>query len=170
MDGRPRLPSTRMPSRPGEFHPEPLTEPDLILSHHSGSCHSRRLPPSIERCDTTDRLGAPAMNPRREGHARPANGTLGLRLRLTCNPQAPGPAGRGRAPGATAHRPGRQNRCAGRTQSVPTCLARGVGGSLRGAGARRVAHLQHAARLAAPWGQPPPGEAEHASGAPAARS
>jgi hypothetical protein len=21
------------PSRPGEFHPEPLTEPDLILSH-----------------------------------------------------------------------------------------------------------------------------------------
>src|ERR1700730_3048205 len=23
-----------MPSRPGEFHPEPLTEPDLILSHH----------------------------------------------------------------------------------------------------------------------------------------
>src|ERR1700727_1681523 len=22
------------PSRPGEFHPEPLTEPDLILSHH----------------------------------------------------------------------------------------------------------------------------------------
>jgi hypothetical protein len=23
-----------LPSRPGEFHPEPLTEPDLILSHH----------------------------------------------------------------------------------------------------------------------------------------
>ena len=23
---------TRMPSRPGEFHPEPLTEPDLSLS------------------------------------------------------------------------------------------------------------------------------------------
>jgi hypothetical protein len=23
-----------MPSRPGEFHPEPLTDPDLILSHH----------------------------------------------------------------------------------------------------------------------------------------
>ena len=27
------------PSRPGEFHPEPLTEPDLILSASSGSCH-----------------------------------------------------------------------------------------------------------------------------------
>jgi hypothetical protein len=24
----------RVPSRPGEFHPEPLTDPDLILSHH----------------------------------------------------------------------------------------------------------------------------------------
>ncbi len=23
-----------VPSRPGEFHPEPLTEPDVILSHH----------------------------------------------------------------------------------------------------------------------------------------
>src|SRR5271155_555349 len=23
-----------LPSRPGEFHPEPLTDPDLILSHH----------------------------------------------------------------------------------------------------------------------------------------
>jgi hypothetical protein len=27
-------PSWHKPSRPGEFHPEPLTEPDLILSHH----------------------------------------------------------------------------------------------------------------------------------------
>jgi hypothetical protein len=23
-----------LPSRPGGFHPEPLTDPDLILSHH----------------------------------------------------------------------------------------------------------------------------------------
>ena len=23
-----------VPSRPGEFHPEPLTDPDLILAHH----------------------------------------------------------------------------------------------------------------------------------------
>ncbi len=30
---------TRMPSRPGEFHPEPLTGPDLTLSQSSGSCH-----------------------------------------------------------------------------------------------------------------------------------
>ena len=27
-------PIENMPSRPGEFHPESLTEPDLILSHH----------------------------------------------------------------------------------------------------------------------------------------
>ena len=26
--------ATRMPSRPGEFHPEPLTDPDLNLSIH----------------------------------------------------------------------------------------------------------------------------------------
>src|SRR5438445_2258892 len=26
--------SLSMPSRPGELHPEPLTDPDLILSHH----------------------------------------------------------------------------------------------------------------------------------------
>src|SRR5262249_304602 len=26
--------SATLPSRPGEFHPEPLTDPDVILSHH----------------------------------------------------------------------------------------------------------------------------------------
>ena len=37
-----------MPSRPREFHPEPLTEPDLILSHHPARAIARRLPPSAE--------------------------------------------------------------------------------------------------------------------------
>jgi len=37
-----------MPSRSGEFHPEPLTDPDLILSHHPARATARRLPPSIE--------------------------------------------------------------------------------------------------------------------------
>jgi hypothetical protein len=37
-----------LPSRPGEFHPEPLTDPDLILSHHPARATARRLPPSIE--------------------------------------------------------------------------------------------------------------------------
>src|SRR5262249_6608235 len=37
-----------MPSRPGEFHPEPLTEPDVILSHHPARVTARRLPPSAE--------------------------------------------------------------------------------------------------------------------------
>jgi hypothetical protein len=36
------------PSRPGEFHPEPLTEPDLTLSRHPARAIARRLPPSIE--------------------------------------------------------------------------------------------------------------------------
>jgi hypothetical protein len=38
----------RSPSRPGEFHPEPLTEPDLILSHHPARATHRRLPSSAE--------------------------------------------------------------------------------------------------------------------------
>ena len=37
-----------LPSRPREFHPEPLTEPDLILSHHPARAIARRLPPSAE--------------------------------------------------------------------------------------------------------------------------
>jgi hypothetical protein len=36
------------PSRPGEFHPEPLTDPDLTLSRHPARATARRLPPSIE--------------------------------------------------------------------------------------------------------------------------
>src|SRR5215813_12625296 len=34
------------PSRPGEFHPEPLTEPDVSLSIHPARAIARRLPPS----------------------------------------------------------------------------------------------------------------------------
>jgi len=37
-----------LPSRPGEFHPEPLTDPDLTLSRHPARAIARRLPPSIE--------------------------------------------------------------------------------------------------------------------------
>src|SRR3989475_12945694 len=37
-----------MPSRPGEFHPEPLTDPDLTLSRQPARAIARRLPPSIE--------------------------------------------------------------------------------------------------------------------------
>src|SRR5258708_34721542 len=36
----------RWPSRPGEFHPEPLTDPDLNLSIHPARVTARRLPPS----------------------------------------------------------------------------------------------------------------------------
>src|SRR5271168_3986750 len=44
------LPGRRphVPSRPGEFHPEPLTDPDLILSRHPARVIARRLPPSAE--------------------------------------------------------------------------------------------------------------------------
>jgi len=38
-----------VPSRPGDFHPEPLADPDLILSHHPARAIARRLPPSTER-------------------------------------------------------------------------------------------------------------------------
>src|SRR5215475_3493448 len=37
-----------MPSRPREFHPEPLTDPDLNLSIHPARVTARRLPPSAE--------------------------------------------------------------------------------------------------------------------------
>jgi hypothetical protein len=40
--------TARLPSRPGEFHPESLTEPYVILSHHPARATKRRLPPSAE--------------------------------------------------------------------------------------------------------------------------
>src|SRR5882672_10566163 len=45
----PTVAATRTrPSRPGEFHPEPLTDPDLNLSIHPARVTARRLPPSAE--------------------------------------------------------------------------------------------------------------------------
>jgi len=41
-------PTGLMPSRPGEFHPEPLTDPDLTLSRHPARATERRLPPPVE--------------------------------------------------------------------------------------------------------------------------
>src|SRR5260221_11026900 len=41
-------PRAKMPSRPREFHPEPLTDPDLNLSIHPARVTARRLPPSAE--------------------------------------------------------------------------------------------------------------------------
>jgi len=40
-------PALGLPSRPGEFHPEPLTEPDVSLSTYPARATARRLPPSI---------------------------------------------------------------------------------------------------------------------------
>ena len=37
-----------VPSRPGAFHPEPLTDPDMNLSIHPARAIARRLPPSID--------------------------------------------------------------------------------------------------------------------------
>src|SRR5262249_43518298 len=38
-----------LPSRLGEFHPEPLTEPDVSLSTYPARTNARRLPPSIDQ-------------------------------------------------------------------------------------------------------------------------
>jgi|ERR1039458_1540632 hypothetical protein len=46
--GRRSLKMTFMPSRPGEFHPEPLTDPDVNLSIHPARVTARRLPPSAD--------------------------------------------------------------------------------------------------------------------------
>ena len=45
----------RLPSRPGEFHPEPLTDPDLTLSRHPARATNRRLPPSVENWSSSCR-------------------------------------------------------------------------------------------------------------------
>ena len=45
----PRLLTITLPSRPDEFHVEPLTEPDLTLSRHPARATARRLPPSVEQ-------------------------------------------------------------------------------------------------------------------------
>src|SRR5260370_13322037 len=47
MKGMARGP--KVPSRPGEFHPEPLTDPYVNLSIHTARVIARRLPPSAER-------------------------------------------------------------------------------------------------------------------------
>src|SRR4029077_21209741 len=52
-----------VPSRPGELHPEPLTDPDLMLSHHPARATVRRLPPSVA-CQVPPVAGSPAP-PRR---------------------------------------------------------------------------------------------------------
>ena len=46
--GRRAVETSKMPSRPGELHPESLTDPDVILSHHPARATMRRLPPSID--------------------------------------------------------------------------------------------------------------------------
>jgi hypothetical protein len=43
------------PSRPGESHPEPLTDPDLTLSRHPARATTGRLPPSVERWGSSRR-------------------------------------------------------------------------------------------------------------------
>src|SRR6202051_3220400 len=52
----------RVPSRPGEFHPEPLTDPDLILSHHPARVIARRLPPSAESSGSSRLPSCPELN------------------------------------------------------------------------------------------------------------
>ena len=39
---------TLWPSRPGEFHREPLTDPDVNLTIHPARATQRRLPPSAK--------------------------------------------------------------------------------------------------------------------------
>ena len=45
----------RTPSWPGDFHPEPLTDPDLTLSRHPARATTGRLPPSVERWSSSRR-------------------------------------------------------------------------------------------------------------------
>src|SRR5260370_19802009 len=58
--------TSQRPSRPGEFHPQPLTEPDVNLSTYPARATHRRLPPSAATSGFL--LGAPVdpNRPRRE--------------------------------------------------------------------------------------------------------
>src|SRR5258708_33086582 len=57
----PDLPEIRyLPSRPGEFRPEPPTDPDVNLSIHPARATQRRLPPSIK---TRSSSGCPLTPP-----------------------------------------------------------------------------------------------------------
>jgi len=51
-----------LPGRPGEFHSEPPTDPDVNLSIHPARATQRRLPPSIK---TRSSSGFPLTPPRR---------------------------------------------------------------------------------------------------------
>src|SRR5215813_1350290 len=44
--------STKLPSRPGDFHPEPLTDPDLSLSTHPARATARRQSAPLRRIGT----------------------------------------------------------------------------------------------------------------------
>ena len=46
---KPRLLTMTLPSRPGELHPEALTDPYVNLSIHTARVTARGLPPSIDR-------------------------------------------------------------------------------------------------------------------------
>ena len=75
--GRPEVINARakrrfLPSRPGEFHPEPLTDPDLILSHHPARVTARRLPPSAEPSGSSWR---PPVGPSSTAMTRPLRST-----------------------------------------------------------------------------------------------
>src|SRR5215470_10127404 len=59
---------SKAPSRPGELHPEPLTEPDVNLSIHPARATQRRLPPSIK---TRSSSGCP-LTPARLGDLLPS--------------------------------------------------------------------------------------------------
>ena len=56
ISGEPGIGKSRLPSRPGEFHPEPLTDPDVILSHHPARATERRPPPSVENWSSSCQL------------------------------------------------------------------------------------------------------------------
>jgi hypothetical protein len=63
-DGFTHRSTAELPSRPREFHPEPLTDPDVILSHHPAHAIARRLPPSAEQ-EGSSRHGRLAQTQRR---------------------------------------------------------------------------------------------------------
>ena len=74
------------PGRPGEFRPEPPTDPDVNLSIHPARATQRRLPPSIK---TRSSSGYP-LTPSRRGWPAPFAPRVLPRLVATTKQCAPG--------------------------------------------------------------------------------
>src|ERR1017187_10496788 len=86
-----RRPGLKGPSRPGEFHPEPLTDPCLSLSTHTAPVTYSRLLPSIKTIDLL-RLPVDPYDPNADDLLPSLHGRYPASALLLSSPPLPGPS------------------------------------------------------------------------------